>query len=56
MEHPRKKPQPKQAPERKSWNARTISYLTQDEMRKLLAVIENPRDFAIFLLDLQEGP
>jgi len=55
MERTHKKSQPKQAPDRKSWNARTISYLTQDEMRKLLAVIENPRDFAIFLLAYRHG-
>jgi len=47
MERTHKKPQAKQEPDRKSWNARTINYLTQEEMRKLLAVIENPRDFGV---------
>src|SRR5713101_7182322 len=29
------------------WKARTISYLTQDEMRHLLTAITNKRDYAL---------
>jgi len=37
------------------WNASTIQFLTQAEMRRLLGVIESKRDYAIFLLAYRHG-
>jgi len=37
------------------WTAATINFLTQDEMRRLLDVINSKRDYAIFLLAYRRG-
>src|SRR5258705_77510 len=39
----------------KPWTAATINFLTQDEMRHLLDVIDSKRDYAIFLLAYRHG-
>lgn len=39
----------------RSWNANTIQFLTQDELRSLLRVIPNRRDAALFLLAYRHG-
>jgi type 1 fimbriae regulatory protein FimB len=40
---------------RTSWSAATIQFLTQSEMRNLLAVIDSKRDYALFLLAYRHG-
>jgi type 1 fimbriae regulatory protein FimB len=37
------------------WTANTINFLTQDEMRRLLDVIDSKRDYAIMLLAYRHG-
>src|SRR6266511_6170525 len=37
------------------WTAATINFQTQDEMRRLLDVINSKRDYAIFLLAYRHG-
>src|SRR6266511_2635045 len=37
------------------WTAASINFLTQDEMRRLLDVIDSKRDSAIFLLAYRHG-
>jgi site-specific recombinase XerD len=37
------------------WTADSIDFLTQDEMRRLLAAIDSKRDYAIFLLAYRHG-
>ena len=37
------------------WNERTIKYLTQDELERFFAVIEDERDRAIFALIYHYG-
>jgi site-specific recombinase XerC len=39
----------------KSWSADTIQFLTQAELKKLLSVISNTRDYAIFLVAYRHG-
>jgi site-specific recombinase XerD len=39
----------------KSWNAHTIHFLTQGELRELLGVIPNRRDRALFLVAYRHG-
>jgi type 1 fimbriae regulatory protein FimB len=39
----------------KRWTAATINFLTQDETRRLLDIIDSKRDFAIFLLAYRHG-
>src|SRR5919108_1067998 len=43
-------------PSQKRWTAATINFLTQDEMRRLLDVIDSKHDYAIFLLAYRHGP
>jgi site-specific recombinase XerD len=53
-----KRPQPKKelgTPPRTSWSAATIQFLTQSEMRALLASIDSKRDAALFLLAYRHG-
>src|SRR2546430_4569446 len=45
----------KPKPATRAWSADTIIYLTQDELRRLFDVIDNPRDYAIFLLAYRHG-
>jgi site-specific recombinase XerD len=45
----------KPKPTSRAWSADTIIYLTQDELRRLLKAIDNPRDYAIFLLAYRHG-
>jgi site-specific recombinase XerD len=40
---------------RRAWSVESIKFLTQDEMRKLLGVIDSPRDYAMFLLAYRHG-
>jgi integrase/recombinase XerD len=40
---------------RNSWSAATIQFLTQSEMRNLLAAIDSKRDYAIFLIAYRHG-
>ena len=40
---------------RRSWSAATIQFLTQSEMRSLLAVIDSKRDAALFLIAYRHG-
>ncbi len=40
---------------RKTWDGSTIKFLTQTELRSLLRVIKNKRDYAIFLLAYRHG-
>ncbi len=40
---------------RKTWTANTIQYLTVEEMRRLLRVIDDKRDTAIFLIAYRHG-
>jgi integrase/recombinase XerD len=37
------------------WTAASINFLTQDELRRLLDVIDSKRDYAIFLLAYRHG-
>ena len=39
----------------KQWNADHIQFLTQNEMRRLLAVIKGKRDYALFLIAYRHG-
>ena len=39
----------------KQWNTDNIQFLTQDEMRRLLAVIKGKRDYALFLIAYRHG-
>ena len=39
----------------KRWGADQIQFLTQDEMRRLLAVIKDKRDYALFLIAYRHG-
>jgi site-specific recombinase XerD len=39
----------------KRWTAASINFLTQDEMRCLLSVIDSKRDYALFLLAYRHG-
>src|SRR5919109_827250 len=56
-------PNPKRPPETVStipkrparWTAASINFLTQDELRRLLDVIDSKRDYAIFLLAYRHG-
>ena len=45
----------KPKPTSRAWSTDTIIYLTQDELRRLLKAIDNPRDYAIFLLAYRHG-
>lgn len=40
---------------RRSWNASTIKYLTQPELKSLFHAITDKRDFALFLLAYRHG-
>jgi site-specific recombinase XerD len=42
-------------PPRRSWSAATIQFLTQSEMRNLLAAIDSKRDAALFLIAYRHG-
>src|SRR5215211_106621 len=42
-------------PPRRSWSAATIQFLTQGEMRSLLAAIDSKRDSALFLIAYRHG-
>ena len=39
----------------KKWGAEDIQFLTQDEMRRLLAAIKDKRDYALFLIAYRHG-
>ena len=39
----------------KTWSADHIQFLTQNEMRRLLAVIKSKRDYALFLIAYRHG-